>query len=145
MSQDEATLLAYLIVAYAVRSAASCVALLVLIVITYTSIYADFETFKDDTYIFLIFGTVYLICAKLIKSFNDSAWLGCVLMAAYCFIYSFDSWISEGYETWLHQYHEGFVLAIHVLIMLLLSAPLTSVVLSRFHLFGNSNCRTKGS
>lgn len=145
MSQDEYTLAAYIIVSIAVRSAATCVALLVCACIAYTASYADFETYKDDTYIFLIFGTVYLICAKLIKKLNDITWVGCMLMAAYCYIYSFDSWISKGYETWLHQYHEGFILAAHVLIMLLLSAPLVTMVLSRLYLFRNSNCSHQGS
>lgn len=144
MSQDEYTIVAYLIVSIAVRSAGSILALLVFLLVAYTSLYASFVKSIDDVYLFPVYGSVYLILAKLMRKINEDARFGCIFMSLYCFYYSFDSWAYGEYKTWVWQNHEVIIATAHALILLLLSKAHIALVYSRLHLLWNYNCSGKG-
>ena len=143
MSQDELTILGYIVVSVAIRSAGSMLALFVFIAIAYTSVMAEFLESNDDVYLFAVFGCSYLICAKQLHSWKEPAHAGCILMSLYCFFYSFDSWAYGEYETWLWRNHEAITACIHVFIMLLLSKALITLVCSRLYLLWNGHCSSK--
>ena len=143
MSQDEYTIVAYLFVSIAVRSASSMLALLVFMAVAYTSIYASFVNPIDDVYLFLVISVIYLVLAKLMGYFNDDAKFGCIFMSLYCLVYSFDSWAYGEHKTWIWRNHEIFIAVAHAAIMLLLSKARIAMVSTRFYLFWNYNCSSE--
>ena len=138
--QDELTLLAYIVVFIAIKSAGSLLALLVFVGVSYTSFYAVFNSPVDDVYLFLCFGVVYSICAIFSHRRKEAVWMGYVFMSLYCLYYSYDSWINAGHETWIWQHHEVFIFIAHVTIMLLLSKVRFTLVFTSLVLLYSHHC-----
>ena len=118
-------------------------ALLVWCLVTYTSCVAEIYYTYDAVYWFSILSVVYLMCAKQLKRWGCSAWMGCVFVSLYYLFFSLDSWINWDVETWTYQNHESIVFIAHVLVMLLLFKVRGPVVLTSINLFWRNRCSSK--